>query len=115
MIMIISFELDPDRTVVQRNIYTILDLLSNIGGFTSILISALSFLIALWNYKNYEYHFLTHFFKKKALKTAANKKFNAHVNNNENFVPKNICNIQEYLLDLIPCLNKVKCCRRNSR
>ena len=75
MIMTISFELDPDRTVVQRNIYTILDLLSDIGGFTSILISALSFLIALWNYNNYEYHFLTHFFKKKALKTAANKKF----------------------------------------
>ena len=109
------FEMDSDLIVVQRNIYTILDVLGDIGGFMSIFVSGLSFLIALWNYNNYEYHFLTNFFKKKALKTTANNKVHASVNSIENFEPKHICNIQEYLLYLMPCLRKLSCCRYNSK
>lgn len=69
MILAFSFEVNPDREILERNIYTVLDLLSDIGGFTSIFISGISFLIAIWNFKNFEYHFLTNFFKKKATKT----------------------------------------------
>ena len=115
MIMSFGFEMDPDLIVVQRNIYTILDVLGDIGGFMSILLSGLSFLIALWNYNNYEYHFLMNFFKKKAPNTTANNKVHASVNNIEDFEPKNICNIQEYLLHLMPCLRKAPCCRHNSK
>ena len=115
MVMSFVFEMDSDLIVVQRNIYTILDVLGDIGGFMSIFVSGLSFLIALWNYNNYEYHFLTNFFKKKALKTTANNKVHASVNSIENFEPKHICNIQEYLLHMMPCLRKLSCCRYNSK
>ena len=115
LVMSISIEMDLDLIEVQRNLYTILDLLSDIGGFTSIFLSGLSFLIALWNFNNYEYHFLKNFFKKKAPSIKANKKVHAHLGKIENFEPKHICNIQEYLLNLIPSLGKVSCCRRNSK
>ena len=65
--------MDSDLLVVQRNIYTILDLLSDIGGFMSIFFGGLSFIIAILNFKNYEYHFLTNFYKHRAPKTIANK------------------------------------------
>ena len=93
-----------------------LDLLSDIGGFTSIFISGLSFLITIWNYKNFEYHFLTNFFKKKVTKTNKQLKVNSeNKSNNENFASGKICNLKEYLLELIPSLTKVSCCRRNSK
>ena len=99
-----SFEMDSDLLVVQRNIYTMLDLLSDTGGFMSIFFSSLSLLIALWNFNNYEYHFLTNFFKKKTFKTIENNKVHASDCIIVNFEPRNICNIQEYLLTLMPCL-----------
>ena len=113
--MSFTIEFDLDLKVVQRNLYTILDLLSDIGGFTTIFLKGLSVLIAIWNFNNYEYHFLTNFFKKKALKTTANNKVHASLDSIENFEPKHICNIQEYLLHMMPCLRKLSCCRYNSK
>ena len=72
MLMSFSFELSLDQIVIERNIYNTLDLLSDIGGFMSIFTGGISFALALWNYKNFEYHFLENFFKMKSSKTKGN-------------------------------------------
>ena len=69
MVMGVSFEMNLDQKVIERNRFTILDLLSDIGGFMSMITGGLSFIIASWNYKNFEYHFLTNFFKMKSTET----------------------------------------------
>ena len=61
----LSFEINPDQIVVERQIYTMLDLLADIGGFLSIIMSGISVLLSKLNYKSFEYHFLTNFFKMK--------------------------------------------------
>ena len=61
---------------MERKIYTILDLLSDIGGFLSIMMGGIGMLISIWNYKSFEYHFLTNLFKKKHLKENKNDGYN---------------------------------------
>ena len=87
-----------------------LDLLSDIGGLVSIIMGGLSMILGIWNYKSFEYHFLTNFFKMKATKGNQNDDYNY-----KNYAPKKICNIKEYFLELIPVIMCVKCCRRNKR
>lgn len=107
-----SFEISLDQIVIERNIYTMLDLLSDIGGFITVIMSGISIALAIWNYRNFEYHFLINFFRMKSSKTIEN---NSIKYSGENFVPKKICNIHEYFLDRIPALSKVRGCRRNTR
>ena len=63
--MSLSFETSLDQTVIQRVGYTLLDLLSDIGGIQSILVSGIAILLSIWNYNNFDNHFLTNFFKLK--------------------------------------------------
>ena len=72
MLFSFSFELNFDQTVVERSIYTWLQLLSDVGGLISIIMGGISYTLALWNYKNFEYHFLTNFFKMKSSKATEN-------------------------------------------
>ena len=70
MLMQFSFELNFDQKVIERSIYTWLDLLSDIGGILSILMGGISFPLAMLNYKSFEYHFLQNFFRIKSSKAA---------------------------------------------
>ena len=72
MVVSLSFEMSLDQIVIERNIYNVLDLLADIGGFMSIIMGGISFLLAFWNYKNFEYHFLTNFFKVKTSEATVN-------------------------------------------
>ena len=74
MVLSLSFEMNLDQIIIERTIYTMLDLLADIGGFMSIILGGISFLLTLWNYKNFEYHFLTNFFKAKSSKAKVNNK-----------------------------------------
>ena len=49
----ITIEMNLDQLVIARDGYTSLDLLSDVGGMESILISSCVILIGIWNY-----HFL---------------------------------------------------------
>ena len=71
-VVILSFEINSDQIVVERQIYTILDFLSDIGGFLSIIMGGISILLSKWNFKSFEYHFLTNFFKMKLSKANKN-------------------------------------------
>ena len=72
MLMQFSFELNFDQKVIERSIYTWLDLLSDIGGILSIFMGGISFALAIFNYKNFEYHFLQNFFRIKSSKATEN-------------------------------------------
>ena len=92
--MSLSFEKSLDQAVIQRVGYTLLDLLSDIGGIQSILVSGIAILVSIWNYNNFDNHFLTNFFK---LKVENDKSFKTnridHKLKSKDFVPTKICNI----------------------
>ena len=48
-VMSIAIEMDLDQKVIERSNFTILDLLSDIGGLESIIFSLLSFIVGLWS------------------------------------------------------------------
>ena len=52
MVVTLTFEMDLDMYVIQRNGYTILDLLSDIGGIQAMLFSFFAVVVSVFNYKN---------------------------------------------------------------
>ena len=42
--------MNMDLTVIQRDGYTVLDILSDVGGLQSVLISAFAILLSIWNH-----------------------------------------------------------------
>ena len=42
--------MNMDLTVIQRDGYTVLDILSDVGGLQSVLISAFAILLSVWNH-----------------------------------------------------------------
>ena len=54
----ITFEMDFDLQVVERDIFTILDLLADLGGLTSILISGFAGIVAIFNWDGVVDNFL---------------------------------------------------------
>ena len=65
MITRLSFEVDLDLTVIQRIGYTILDILSDIGGIEALLFSLFNIILGFWNYNNLDNHLINKFFKLK--------------------------------------------------
>ena len=57
-----SFELDLDKKVIERTVYTILDVLSDIGGIWSVLVWAVFTLLSVFNYNKFDDAIITRFF-----------------------------------------------------
>ena len=49
--------------LIQRNGYTVLDLLSDIGGILEIMTIVISYFLAFWNYNYFENFLVTRLFK----------------------------------------------------
>ena len=58
-------QMDLDLTVIERSSYTILDVLSDVGGLQGILISASSLMLGILNYKYLEDYLVSKLFKSK--------------------------------------------------
>ena len=52
--MTLSFEVNMDQIVITRSNYTVLDLLSDIGGIQGILAPILSIPLIFFNYKHFD-------------------------------------------------------------
>ena len=52
-----------DRTLIERHGYTILDLLSDVGGLQSVLISGISALLSILNYNNLNSYLISKLFR----------------------------------------------------
>ena len=63
--MQMTFEVGMTQQVILRHGYTIFDLLSDMGGMYSLLISFFGLLLALFNYKHFDTFMASRLFKIK--------------------------------------------------
>ena len=59
----LSFQMNFDVVRLQRDGYTLIDILSDIGGMEAILISGISLFLSLWNYKHFDSHMASNLYK----------------------------------------------------
>ena len=56
--MRLYFELSRDKTLLERNVYTVLDLLSDIGGIQGLLVSFFALIVSTLNTDRFEEHLI---------------------------------------------------------
>ena len=66
-VMSFSFYMNRDKTLVQRNVYSLLDLLSDIGGIQGLILSLFALVISLVNTERFEEHLIGQLFAYKAV------------------------------------------------
>ena len=62
----IIIEMGLDQKTIKRKIYNYTDLLSDVGGLQSILVSWIALLLFAWNYNSLENYMVTRLFKVRA-------------------------------------------------
>ena len=95
-----------DLTVVEREGYTFLDLLSDVGGLESILISVFASVITFTNYSNFDSHLASELYTMKSTDRNGRSQFSK-------LLTSDISNIKEYFLDTLP--EKLACCKRSRK
>ena len=66
--MVVSYEFDMNMHVINRNTYTLLNWLGDIGGFGEGLVIIFGFTIALFNYNTFEDHLVRQLYRKETQK-----------------------------------------------
>ena len=99
--MEISIEMNLDQKTIARTGYTILDVLSDVGGIQSILISGFGILIGVWNYSNFENYLASRLYKIK--------------NGTDDLIiqPPRLLNNFEFFIDMVPLKFRSRCCRKS--
>ena len=70
--MDVTFELDLNQKFILRKSYSILDLLSDIGGMIGILMGIFSSIVACFNYNNFDNYMVSRLFKVKKIDAEKN-------------------------------------------
>ena len=89
--MFVSFEMNLDVLMVSRVGYTLFDLFSDIGGIDAILVSGISIVLSIWNYKNLDSHMASQLYK---LSGDGPESY---------FHPPKLDNLKLYCIDILPC------------
>lgn len=117
--MDISIEMNLDLATLARSGYTPLDVLSDVGGIQSILISALGIFIGILNYNNFDNFMVSQLFKiqrppmgraRQDLDPATDGVQAAQL-----LQPTLFLNTYEWLYDLTPSFTKCRCCRKTRK
>ena len=103
--MEITMEMNLDLAKVSRSGYTFIDVLSDIGGIQSILISTITILISIFNYNHFDDYMATRLFKAKSKGHRSDKDMR---NEPTELQPTFYFNSCLYFADLIP--KKIRCC-----
>jgi hypothetical protein len=98
-----TIELNRSLVVIQRSGYTVLDLLSDIGGVQSIMVSTFAILVGILNYQHFDTTLASQLFKLR--KPNSNNSISAA----EFFKPTKCGNVKEL------CQDTFGCCRKNPR
>ena len=69
----IWLQISMDQTLIQRNGYTMLDVLSDVGGLLGILISGISFILSISNHNNLNNYLVSKLFKSNSVVLTASQ------------------------------------------
>ena len=58
-----TIEMDPNLLMYERSVYTIFDLLSDLGGLNGILMTIFGLICATWNYNAFDNRMVKRLFK----------------------------------------------------
>ena len=58
----VTIEMSLNLNQVERNVFTMFDMLSDIGGLSGILMSVFAITASIWNYLAYDNHLVSHLF-----------------------------------------------------
>ena len=107
--MEIAIEMSLDLEVIVRNSFTIMDLLSDIGGIEIIFCTAFSFLVSILNHGYFDTFMASRLFK---IQKQDDDKNSARSNfQRSNFFKPTFCgNIRQYFIDCLP--SKTVCCKK---
>ena len=112
--MDVTIEMNLDLGIINRTGYNILDVMSDIGGIQSIIITTASVLAGLWNYKHFDTFLTSKLFKIREFGEANSKDPLSMIkaaSGTLKFIKlRRYCNIGHYIMDLIP--QKCRCCRK---
>ena len=109
----VTLEMDLSLTQYQRNVYTLFDWLSDIGGLSGMLFSLFALFMAAWNYNQFDNYMVHRLFKMKKPDDqidASTPYFLRSEYIKADFYP----NLLDWLLSFFPeaCSNKCKRSRR---
>ena len=104
--------MDLNQIVIQRQGFTIFDLLSDIGGIQSLLISGLAYIMSISNYNMFDNFMVSRLYK---LENASSN--TRHIKNkfeqSTYMKSNNLTNPKDYFIDLIR--TNFKCCAKRCK
>lgn len=103
----LTIEMNRSLQIVERRGFTMLDLLSDVGGINSILASGLAFVVGFFNHHHFDTYMASKLFK---IKQAGTKGF-AHLRESDTFKPTRYGNTLEWIREKLPCLERL--CRKS--
>ena len=99
----IPFYLDSDRTVIQRDGYTAIDILSDIGGLNGLFATFFTLILSVLNHNHFDSTLASQLYTFKDQKKAkGTKKKEKHDDAFTGFTPNKTNNVKEYFLDSLP-------------
>ena len=111
MISQIDIEMNYSLEVINRTGYTILDILSDIGGIQGILISVFSIILAIFNYKFFDSYIASRLYKLQRPDAGDVTKYKKEIHRSTFFTPTKTANVLEYLVDQV-ILSCLICCSK---
>ena len=103
----LTLEVGLDLMMIERKNYTLLDVLSDVGGVYNFFFASFSVLIGICNYNSFDNYMASRLFK---IKKQNLNKSNDDDENYEYITPTRFCNCCELLVSTIP--KKLRCCRK---
>ena len=108
--MAIGIDMDLDLDVIERSHYTILDVLSDVGGIASVTTSIVALILSILNYNNLDSQMIRQLFKFPSLDNDRDVLANSTLF----YKPPSVFgNIVDFFLDHIP--QRCRCCQPNRR
>ena len=104
--MEVMIEMNLDQITLARTVYTTLDVLSDVGGIQSILMSAMGLFLGIWNYRNFDNYMAQRLYKVKRTDDQVATDLERTY----------FLNIYEWFLDSLPNVIRCKhCCRKSQK
>lgn len=104
----VTISRDLDLWSYERDVYTWLDLLSDIGGFNGLVLLVLAFISSVWNYNNSDNFMVSRLFKIR--RPEAEIKQHSHYFDKSVYIDNgNFPFVREWLRSLLP--EKCHCCK----